>query len=90
MTNWPLLHAASYGFSSVATADAAALNAVKTLTMNETPLHERAEQHAAEAERLLAGRMGFVNNIIKANAHATLAVYYADAEQRATEPQPSR
>jgi hypothetical protein len=38
---------------------------------------ERAEQHAAEAERLLAGRLGIVTNYVKAQVHATLALYYA-------------
>jgi hypothetical protein len=38
---------------------------------------QRAEQHAAEAERLLNGRLGLITNYVKAEAHATLAVYYA-------------
>jgi hypothetical protein len=38
---------------------------------------ERAEQHAAEAERLLNGRLGIVTNYVKAQVHATLALYYA-------------
>jgi hypothetical protein len=38
---------------------------------------ERAEQHAAEAERLLKGRLGIITNYVKAEAHATLAVYYS-------------
>ena len=38
---------------------------------------ERAEQHAAEAERLLAGKLGIITNYVKAQGHATLAVYYA-------------
>ena len=50
--------------------------------MNRTNLQHRAEHHASEAERLLAGRLGFITNIIKAGAHATLAVYYADAAHR--------
>jgi hypothetical protein len=37
----------------------------------------RAAHHAAEAERLLTGRLGFVTNLIKAQVHASLAVYYA-------------
>ncbi len=36
---------------------------------------DRAEQHAMEAERLLQGR--FISSHVKAQAHATLAVYYA-------------
>ena len=36
-----------------------------------------AEQHAAEAERLLKGKLGIVTNYVKAQVHATLAVYYA-------------
>jgi hypothetical protein len=44
---------------------------------------ERAEQHAVEAERLLKGRLGLITNYVKAEAHATLAVYYAG---RATGP----
>ena len=38
---------------------------------------QRAEQHAAEAERLLKGKLGVVTNYVKAQVHATLAVYYA-------------
>ena len=37
----------------------------------------RAEQHANEAERLLKGRLGLITNYVKAEAHATLALYYA-------------
>ena len=36
----------------------------------------RAEQHASEAERLLRGRLGLISNHVKAEAHATLALYY--------------
>jgi len=36
-----------------------------------------AEYHAKEAERLLAGRLGIITNIVKAGVHATLAVYYS-------------
>ncbi len=36
---------------------------------------DRAEQHAMEAERLLQGR--FISSHIKAQVHATLAVYYS-------------
>ena len=50
--------------------------------MSQTDLQQRAEHHAAEAERLLAGKLGFINNVIKAGVHATLAVYYASASQR--------
>jgi len=38
---------------------------------------ERAEHHAQEAERLLNGKLGIVTNYVKAQVHATLAVYYA-------------
>jgi hypothetical protein len=38
---------------------------------------QRAQQHAEEAERLLHGRLGIITNYIKAQAHATLALYYA-------------
>jgi hypothetical protein len=51
--------------------------------MNDPDLQQRAEHHAAEAERLLAGRLGLINNIIKAGVHATLAVYYATESHRA-------
>jgi hypothetical protein len=53
--------------------------------MNETSLQERAEHHASEAERLLAGKLGMINNIIKADVHATLAVYYATQSQRSSD-----
>jgi len=43
----------------------------------EAGMSERAEHHAREAERLLAGRLGIITNYVKAQAHATLAVYYA-------------
>jgi hypothetical protein len=52
------------------------------LHMNESDLRLRAEHHAGEAERLLAGRLGLINNVIKAGVHATLAVYYAAEAQR--------
>ena len=47
---------------------------------------ERAEQHASEAERLLESR--FLSSHVKAQAHATLAVYYAarHGEQAASAP----
>lgn len=38
---------------------------------------QRAEHHAAEAERLLKGKLGIVTNYVKAQVHATLAVYYS-------------
>ena len=37
---------------------------------------QRAEYHAEEAERLLSGRLGIITNFVKAQAHATLALYY--------------
>jgi hypothetical protein len=37
---------------------------------------QRAEYHATEAERLLRGRLGIITNYVKAEAHATLALYY--------------
>ena len=42
----------------------------------EAGARERAEYHAQEAERLLQGRLGIITNYVKAQAHATLAVYY--------------
>ena len=42
---------------------------------------ERAEHHAQEAERLLQGRLGIITNYVKAQAHATLAVYYATRQR---------
>jgi hypothetical protein len=51
--------------------------------MTTTELHQRAEHHASEAERLLSGRLGMINKIIEAGVHATLAVYYATESQRA-------
>ena len=41
----------------------------------QADVHGRAEHHANEAERLLKGR--FLSSHVKAQAHATLAVYYA-------------
>ena len=35
-----------------------------------------AEHHALEAERLLSNRFGLINLYIKAQVHASLAVYY--------------
>jgi len=37
-----------------------------------------ADHHAKEAERLLAGRLGIITNMVKAGVHATLAVYYSN------------
>ena len=45
---------------------------------------DRAEQHAQEAERLLEGRLGIITNYVKAQAHATLAVYYATRQSNST------
>jgi hypothetical protein len=50
--------------------------------MNQISLDQRAEHHASEAERLLTGKLGLINNVIKAGAHASLAVYYATLSQR--------
>jgi hypothetical protein len=50
--------------------------------MSDSELEQRAEHHAAEAERLLAGRLGVISNIVKAGVHATLAVYYAGRAER--------
>lgn len=38
-------------------------------------IRELAEQHAKEAERLLKGRL--LSSHVKAQVHATLAVYYS-------------
>jgi hypothetical protein len=40
----------------------------------------RAAHHATEAERLLSGRLGFLTNLIKAQVHASLAIYYSTRE----------
>jgi hypothetical protein len=53
--------------------------------MSQSDLEQRAEEHAREAERLLSGRLGLINNIIKAGVHATLAVYYATESRRAAD-----
>lgn len=50
--------------------------------MTRDELQRRAEEHAAEAERLHANRWGLINNEIKAGAHASLAVYYAGEAAR--------
>jgi len=49
--------------------------------MNGAPddLPERAEHHAQEAERLL--RSWWLSSHVKAQVHATLAVYYASKAQ---------
>jgi hypothetical protein len=62
--------------------DDAALRARDRPSMEQTDRKQLAEQHAAEAERLLAGRLGLINNVIKAGVHATLAVYYATESHR--------
>jgi hypothetical protein len=43
----------------------------------EPGVSEPAEHHAQEAERLIQGKLGIITNYVKAQAHATLAVYYA-------------
>lgn len=45
---------------------------------------DRAERHAQEAERLLEGKLGIITNYVKAQAHATLAVYYATRQRTGT------
>jgi hypothetical protein len=52
--------------------------------MSKPELEQRAEDHAKEAERLLAGRLGIITNIVKAGVHGTLAVYYSTQAQRST------
>ena len=61
-----------------------ALVSLRTIVvcMNAIDPQHLAAEHAAEAERLLAGRLGLINNVIKAGVHATLAVYYATESQR--------
>ena len=50
-----------------------------------TDPQELAEQDAREAVRLLAGWIGFINNIIEDGVHAILAVYYsAEANAKQT------
>ena len=49
-----------------------------------TSAGELAERHAQEAERLLKGRLGIITNYVKAQAHATLAVYYATRQSADT------
>jgi hypothetical protein len=50
--------------------------------MNGTPevLRERAEHHAKEAERLL--KSWWLSTHVKAQVHATLAVYYTSRAER--------
>lgn len=50
----------------------------------EIGMSERAEYHAKEAERLLQGKLGIITNYVKAEAHATLAVYYATRQSAKT------
>jgi hypothetical protein len=50
----------------------------------ETTASERAKRHAEEAERLLQGRLGIISNYVKAQVHATLAVYYATKQRTDT------
>jgi hypothetical protein len=38
---------------------------------------ERAKFHAEQAERLLMSRLGLISSHVKAQVHATLAVYYS-------------
>lgn len=46
--------------------------------MNSQPdPRQLADRHGKEAERLLAGRLGIITNYVKAQVHATLAVYYS-------------
>ena len=71
-----------HGGISVDRTDAAPRGVEDARSMDDTELQQRAEHHASEAERLLAGRMGFINHIIKAGVHATLAVYYSSQVQR--------
>jgi hypothetical protein len=51
--------------------------------MTATPevLRERAEHHATEAERLL--KSWWLSTHVKAQVHATLAVYYTTRAERA-------
>jgi hypothetical protein len=51
-----------------------------TITSTNANVAERAEHHAREAERLLTGRLGIITNYVKAQVHATLAVYYATGQ----------
>jgi hypothetical protein len=52
------------------------------MSSTTTPSRERAERHATEAERLL--KSWWLSTHVKAQVHATLAVYYtAQAEREA-------
>ena len=48
-------------------------------------MNERAEHHAQEAERLLKGLL--ISSHVKAQAHATLAVYYSARRSDAASPE---
>ena len=52
--------------------------------MSNSDAQQRAEHHAREAERLLAGRLGLITNYVKAGVHASLAVYYGGLAERAS------
>ena len=60
--------------------------------MTGTPdvLRERAEHHANQAERLL--RSWWLSTHVKAQVHATLAVYYTARAERSEllQPQPAK
>jgi hypothetical protein len=63
-----------------ATVSSARVTAGKGVAVAAIPLQpdaQRAEHHANEAERLLQSRLGLISSHVKAQAHATLAVYYA-------------
>jgi hypothetical protein len=49
---------------------------------NEAELTRLADQHAKEAERLLKKRLGWINDTLNAQVHATLAVYYSGEARR--------
>ena len=44
---------------------------------------QRAEYHAEQAERLLKGKLGLITSYVKAQVHATLAVYYSARDRSA-------
>jgi hypothetical protein len=51
----------------------------------ENAREELAERHAQDAEHLLANKFGWIDSTLKAQVHATLAVYYAiEAGRRET------
>jgi hypothetical protein len=64
------------GTCSTARLTAKGVDAAVTITSTNSSVAERAEHHAQEAERLLTGRLGIITNYVKAQVHATLAVYY--------------